>query len=166
MARMFSRKAVAVTFAVLGLTLAGGGIAAAQPTESNGTQPVAQQGQQQPPLTPESTRKAREALKEDAGTLATTVSFAVVASNGALARGQDAVAVIKYGAGQYEVIFNRVVSRGAYVATIGDASDCCVPGGGEVSVAPRLSTPNAVFVQTRNYNGTAADRPFHLHVAG
>ncbi|MFE0590483.1 hypothetical protein [Micromonospora echinospora] len=163
MARLFSRKAVAVAVAVLGLTLAGGGIAAAQPTESNGAQPVAQQ---QPPLTPESARKAREALKQDAGTLATTVSFAVVASNGTLARGQDAVSVIKYGPGQYEVIFNRVVSRGAYVATIGEASDCCIPSGGEVSVAPRLSTPNAVFVQTRNYNGTAYDRPFHLYVAG
>ncbi|MEV0329728.1 hypothetical protein AB0H63_25240 [Micromonospora echinospora] len=165
MAKLFSRKAVAVTVAVLGLTLAGGGIAVAQPTESNGAQPVAQQGQQ-PPLTPESTRKAREALKQDAGTLATTVSFAVVASNGTLARGQDAVSVIKYGAGQYEVIFNRVVSRGAYVATIGDSANCCIPLGGEVSVAPRLDTPNAVFVQTRNYNGTAYDRPFHLHVAG
>ncbi|SCL34104.1 hypothetical protein GA0074692_3745 [Micromonospora pallida] len=165
MAKVFSRKAVAVAFAVLGLTLAGGGIAVAQPTENNSTQPVAQRNQQ-PPLTPESARKAREGLKGDVGTLATTVSFAVVQSNGVLARGQDVVSVTRYGTGQYEVIFNRVVSRGAYVATIGDPTDCCVPSGGEIAVAPRLSTPNGVFVQTRSSNGTAADRPFHLHVAG
>jgi hypothetical protein len=166
MAKVFSRKAVAVTFAVLGLTLAGGGIAAAQPTENNSTQPVAQQSRQQPPLTPESARKAREGLKEDAGTLATTVSVAVVQSNGVLVRGLDVVSVTRYGTGQYEVLFSRVVSRGAYVATIGDAADCCIPAGGEISVAPRLSTPNGVFVQTRASNGTVADRPFHLHVTG
>lgn len=165
MATMFSRKTVAVTLTVLGLTLAGGGIAAAQPTEQNGAQPVVRDGQQ-PPLTPESARKAREALKGDAGTLATTVSYAVVRSNGTLARGLDVVSVTRYGTGQYEVIFNRVVSRGAYVATIGDAADCCIPVAGEVSVAPRLGTPNGVFVQTRNSNGTVLDRPFHLHVAG
>ncbi|XTZ13361.1 hypothetical protein ACQSSU_17635 [Micromonospora echinospora] len=164
MARMFSRKAVAVTLAVLGLTLAGGGIAVAQPTAGNGTQPV--QGQQQPPLSPESARKAQEALKQDAGSLATTVSFAVVTPDGQLARGQDVVSVTRYGAGQYEVLFNRNVSRGAYVATIGDAQDCCIPAAGEISVAPRLGTVNGVFVQTRNSTGAAVDRGFHLHVAG
>ncbi|SCL20188.1 hypothetical protein [Micromonospora inyonensis] len=165
MAKMFSRKAVAVTLAVLGLSLAGGGIAAAQPNEGNGAQPVARQGQQ-PPLSPESARKAQEALKQDAGTLATTVSFAVVESSGLLARGQDVVSVTRYGPGQYEVLFNRVVSRGAYVATLGNSGDCCIPGAGEISVAPRLGTTTGVFVQTRNSSGTAADRSFHLHVAG
>ncbi|MEU4716760.1 hypothetical protein AB0F73_24345 [Micromonospora purpureochromogenes] len=36
---------------------------------------------------------------------------------------------------------------------------------GEVAVAPRYLTPNAVFVQTRTSGGSAADRPFHLVVA-
>ncbi|BCL16157.1 hypothetical protein [Micromonospora sagamiensis] len=165
MAKMFSRKAVAVTLAVLGLSLAGGGIAVAQPNEGSGAQPAVRQGQQ-PPLSPESARKAQEALKQDAGTLATTVSFAVVRSNGVLARGQDVVSVTRYGVGQYEVLFNRVLSRGAYVATLGDSADCCVPANGEISVAPRLSITTGVFVQTRNSSGTAADRPFHLHVTG
>ncbi|MEU4568391.1 hypothetical protein [Micromonospora sp. NPDC023956] len=166
MATLFSRKAVAVTLAVLGLTLAGGGIAAAQPTEATGGQPTAVRQGGQPPLAPESARVAREALKQDTGALATTVSFAVVHSNGVLARGQDVALVRRYGAGQYEVIFNRVVSRGAYIATIGDSGNCCIPPSGLISVAPRLDTPNGVFIQTRTYSGTAADRPFHLHVAG
>ncbi|MDH6463222.1 hypothetical protein M2302_003407 [Micromonospora sp. A200] len=52
-----------------------------------------------------------------------------------------------------------------HVATIGTNDPGDVPPGGEVAVAPRYLTPNAVFVQTRTSGGSAADRPFHLVVA-
>ena len=85
------------------------------------------------------------------------------AANGTKARGVGTV--IKYGTGQYQVQYGFTVSTGVFVATIGRADTCCIPPGGEVSVAPRLSTPNAVFVQTRNSAGTPTDLGFHLVVA-
>jgi hypothetical protein len=105
------------------------------------------------------------AARPSANDTAGAVSFAVVNGNGTLARGWDAVTVIKYGTGQYEVVFNHDVSDSGYVATIGLAADCCVPPSGEIGVAPRLSTVNSVFVQTRSSGGYPADRPFHLVVA-
>ncbi|GAA4575678.1 hypothetical protein GCM10023176_45440 [Micromonospora coerulea] len=53
----------------------------------------------------------------------------------------------------------------AFSATIGTNDPLNVPPGGEISVAPRTLTPNAVFVQTRNSSGTPSDRPFQLLVA-
>ncbi|WBB82004.1 hypothetical protein O7606_11935 [Micromonospora sp. WMMD882] len=168
MAKLFSRKALTVTFAVLGLTLAGGGIAAAQPDA--GSAPAADRVGQavgQPQISPEDARAARQAMRAgpSANAVPGSVSFAVVNANGTLARGWDAVSVTKYGAGQYQVVFNHDVSRSGYVATIGIAVDCCIPPSGEIGVAPRLATPNGVFVQTRNSAGSPADRGFHLVVA-
>lgn len=71
----------------------------------------------------------------------------------------------KYGPGQYQVLLDYNVVLKAHVATIGTNDPANVPVGGEVAVAPRYLTPNAVFVQTRTSGGTAADRPFHLIVA-
>ncbi|MEU7399532.1 hypothetical protein, partial [Streptomyces albogriseolus] len=65
---------------------------------------------------------------------------------------------------QLEVQDGFNVANGVYVATIGRPDACCIPPGGEVSVAPRLSTPNGVFVETRNSAGVPADRGFHLVV--
>lgn len=168
MATLFSGKAIAVTFAVLGLTLAGGGIAAAGPDDAR--QPDSARGGPaagQPAISPEDARKAREAMKAgpSANAVPGAVSFAVVNANGTLVRGFDAVSVTKYGPGEYQVIFSRDVRRSGYVATVGRYDDCCIPPGGEVSVAPRLSTPNGVFVQTRSSSGALSDRGFHLIVA-
>jgi len=165
MSTSFRRKAAAITFAVLGLTLAGGGIAVAQPTAKapvEAAQPAARGTNTQPPVTAESARKAKAALSAKATTLAASTTIVVVNANGTKARGTGTV--IKYGAGQYEVQFGQVVTAGVYVATIGRADACCIPPAGEVSVAPRLGTPNAVFVQTRNSAGTPADLGFHLVV--
>ncbi|MEU5905043.1 hypothetical protein [Micromonospora sp. NPDC047527] len=165
MSTSFRRKAAAVTFAVLGLTLAGGGIAVAQPTAKapvEAAQPAARSTNTQPPVTAESARKAKAALNAKASTLVASTTIVVVNSNGTKARGTGTV--IKYGAGQYEVQFSHVVTAGVFVASVGRADSCCIPPGGEVSVAPRLSTPNAVFVQTRNSAGTPTDLGFHLVV--
>ncbi|MFI6069114.1 hypothetical protein ACIA47_28140 [Micromonospora sp. NPDC051227] len=160
----FRRKAAAVTFAVLALSLAGGGIAIAQPSAKapqEAAQPAARDTNAQPPVTAESARKAKAALKAGAATtLVATNAFTVVNSNGTKARGTGTV--IKYGPGQYEVQFGYTVSAGAFLATISRSDACCIPPAGEVSVAPRLSTPNAVFVQTRNSAGTPADLGFTL----
>ncbi|GLZ57897.1 hypothetical protein Misp05_14730 [Micromonospora sp. NBRC 107095] len=154
----------AVTFAVLGLSLAGGGIAIAQPAAKapqEAVQPAARGSNAQPPVTAESARMAKAALKSGAATtLVATNVFTVVNSNGTKARGTGTV--LKYGPGQYEVQFGYTVSAGAFLATISRSDACCIPPAGEISVAPRLSTPNAVFVQTRNSAGTPADLGFTL----
>ncbi|MCX4473983.1 hypothetical protein OOK41_27375 [Micromonospora sp. NBC_01655] len=172
MAKFISGRAVTVTFGVLALTLAGGGIAAAQTTAAK---PAAQTGQPgarpaapagQPALTPAEAAEAKAALQEGASPsfVAGSTSFAVVSAAGALVRGRDSVSATRYGPGQYQVVFNHSLVRGGYVANIGDAADCCIPPTGQVSVAPRLGTPNGVFVQTFDSTGAAADRPFHLSV--
>ncbi|MER7441112.1 hypothetical protein [Micromonospora avicenniae] len=162
MTKPFRRKAIAVAFAVLGLTLAGGGIAIAQPAAQAPGQPAARASSSQPAVTAEATRSARAALKAGVGTLAASNVGTVVKADGTKARGTGYV--IKYGTGQYEVQYGYVVSSGVYQATIGRPDACCIPPGGEIVVAPRLSTPNAVFIQTRNSAGTPVDLPFHLVV--
>ncbi|CCH16482.1 hypothetical protein [Micromonospora lupini] len=164
MSTSFRRKATAVTFAVLALTLAGGGIAIAQPSAKApqaANQPTARGTDTQPPVTAESARMAKAALKSGAATtLVATTAFTVVNSNGTKARGTGTV--LKYGPGEYEVQFGYTVSAGAFLATISRSDSCCIPPAGEISVAPRLSTPNAVFIQTRNSAGTPVDRGFTL----
>ncbi|MEU5780611.1 hypothetical protein [Micromonospora lupini] len=164
MSTSFRRKATAVTFAVLALTLAGGGIAIAQPSAKApqaAVKPTARDTNAQPPVTAESARSARALLKANS-TLVATTTVVVVNPNGTKARGTGTV--IKYGVGQYEVQFGFNATNGVYVATIGRPDACCIPPGGEVSVAPRLSTPNGVFVETRNSAGVPTDRGFHLVV--
>lgn len=164
MSTSFRRKAAAVTFAVLALSLAGGGIAIAQPSAKapqEAAQPAARGTNAQPPVTAESARMAKAALKANS-TLVASTTIVVVNSNGTKARGTGTV--IKYGTGQYEVQFGFVVTSSVIVATVGRADACCIPPAGEISVAPRLSTPNGVFVQTRNSAGTPTDLGFHLVV--
>ncbi|MCX4386185.1 hypothetical protein OG777_04495 [Micromonospora peucetia] len=173
MTTLFRRKAVAVAFAALALTLAGGGIAVAQPaaqTPAEVAQPARQPGSgSQPAVTPAEAAKAKAALAQGPSALATTpgtVASAVVTSGGILLRGSpEVVSATRYGPGQYQVLFNYNVSLKAIHATIGTIDPFNVPPGGEISVAPRLQTPNAVFVQTRNSSGGPSDRPFHLVVA-
>ncbi|WFE49887.1 hypothetical protein [Micromonospora sp. WMMD1155] len=164
MSSFFRRKAAAVTFAVLALSLAGGGIAVAQPSAKapqEAVQPAARGTNAQPPVTAESARMAKAALKANS-TLVASTTIVVVNSNGTKARGTGTV--IKYGVGQYEVQFGHNVTAGVFVATVGRADACCIPPAGEIAVAPRLSTPNAVFVQTRTSAGVPTDLGFHLVV--
>ncbi|MFG2045931.1 hypothetical protein ACGFIW_00675 [Micromonospora sp. NPDC048935] len=164
MEKSFRRKAAAVTFAVLALTLAGGGIAIAQPSAKApqaAVKPTVRDTNTQPPVTAESARSAKAALKAGGvTTMAAATWFTVVNANGTKARGTGTV--LKYGTGQYEVQFGYNVSAGAFLATISRFDACCIPPAGEVAVAPRLSTPNAVFIQTRNSAGAPADLGFTL----
>jgi hypothetical protein len=166
MATILRRKAAAVTFGVLALTLAGGGIAIAQPATRapvEVAQPGAAARGTQPGPSAESARLSRATMKKATATaLVATTAITVVNGNGTKARGVGTV--IKYGVGQYEVQFGYNVSAGVFVATIGRPDSCCIPPGGEVVVAPRLLTPNGVFIQTRNSAGVPADLGFHLVV--
>ncbi|MEV5765537.1 hypothetical protein AB0L34_13340 [Micromonospora sp. NPDC052213] len=173
MTTLFRRKAVAVAFAALALTLAGGGIAVAQPAAKAPAEVTAPSARQpgdgaQPAVTPAEARKAKAALAQGPSTQATapgTISFAVVSSGGTLLRGSpEVVSATRYGPGQYQVLFTYNVTLKGYQATIGTTDPYNVPPGGEISVAPRLQTPNAVFVQTRNSSGSPSDRPFHLAI--
>ena len=92
--------------------------------------------------------------------------FAVVNSDGTLARGSDAVSgSVNHtpGTGNYEVTFDRDVTGCAYVASIGTA-DSGNAGSGSIGVSPRRRNPNGVFVDTEDLNDNDADIPFHLIV--
>jgi hypothetical protein len=86
-------------------------------------------------------------------------AWAVVAANGTLVRSARAQSSSKLAAGNYEVIFNRDVSKCAYAATINDSTL-----GAEIGVEPRSSNAHAVFVTTWSSAGSPADKPFHLVV--
>lgn len=103
-----------------------------------------------------------------AGTPATKL-FAVVDSNGTLARGSGATEATSVGTGEYTVRFNQNVRGCAYVATIGlSASEGTSPSG-EITVAGEFgggdpAAVNGVFVSTRSSTGASANRGFHLAV--
>lgn len=169
MATFFKRKATAVTLAVLSLTVAGGGIAVAAQPESKAGQPPRAAGQQ-PAVSAAEQRAARSAMR---ATLAPPapgqVAWAVVSSTGTLLQHSgNVVSAFRFAPGpgvspgQYQVLLDYDVSHKAHAATVGTNDSANVPPGGEVSVAPRLLTPNAVFVQTRNSLGSYSPRPFHL----
>ncbi|MGI5213735.1 hypothetical protein [Plantactinospora sp. CA-290183] len=91
--------------------------------------------------------------------------FAVVNSNGALARGFGAVSSTRLAVGQYQVVFIQNITRSAFTATLGLTGSVGASPPGEIAVVGRAGVPNGVFVQTWNSAGTPADRAFHLHVS-
>jgi hypothetical protein len=90
-------------------------------------------------------------------------AWAHVAADGTLLRSSGGVTSSSLGVdGQYSVNFGRDVSNCAYVATIdyGDSAN-----EGEVSVAPRDASVQAVFVQTFLFSPAMdADMPFYVAV--
>lgn len=104
----------------------------------------------------------QESVDRDRGCACTL--FAVVNADGSLARDFRAVSSQRFARGQYEVVFNRNVSRCAYVATIGDSGDDVIPPPGEIAVAGRFGNDNAVFIATYDSDGRPANREFHLAV--
>jgi hypothetical protein len=100
--------------------------------------------------------------KGDPGAPATRL-WAVVGSNGSLARSSGATASIRLNTGIYQVTFNQNVAACSYLATLGN------PGTGDplfgtIVTALRAGNANAVWVHTRDAAGTDADRSFHLVV--
>ncbi|WFE38848.1 hypothetical protein [Micromonospora sp. WMMD998] len=170
MATFFKRKATVVALAALALTVAGGGIAVAAQPESTG-QPARVAGQQ-PTVSAAEKQAARSAMRATLAPPASgQVAWAVVSSTGTLLQHSgNVVSSFRFPAGpgvwpgQYQVLLDYDVSHKAYVATIGTNDSANVPPAGEISVAPRLLTPNAVFVQTRTSAGSPSSRGFHIVV--
>jgi hypothetical protein len=96
----------------------------------------------------------------------TRSTSAIVFADGTLAAGPAGTKSDKLPggiAGTYEVIFPRNVSKCVYTATLGDPNPTTAfPG--FITVDPRGTTPNGVFVKTYNTAGVSTDLAFHLHV--
>jgi hypothetical protein len=90
--------------------------------------------------------------------------FAVVDAEGTLRRGLHAVSVQNLGQGYYEVVFDRDVRRGAYVATPGGHGYTGVPLSAAVGVMARANNPRAVFVFVTDLTGAPQACGFHLVV--
>jgi hypothetical protein len=93
-----------------------------------------------------------------------TTLFAVVDSNGTLCRSNSAISAHHLGTGQYEVIFNRNVRRGAYVASIGLCGSVGASPPGLITVVGRVSDVRGVFIETSDATGKLHDLAFHLIV--
>jgi hypothetical protein len=93
------------------------------------------------------------------------VLFAEVDAGAGLDNSSGGVTVTRIGAagaGQYEVDFGRNISVCTAVATVGGSGTTTALG--EVNVADRAANNQAVFVDTNNSDGGAADKPFRLVV--
>ena len=139
-------------------------------TESSATKTTDRR--EQPPLSEEERAAARRLIDESeaeeaaaaAGPSRQRVIFAVVNGDGTLARGRGAASATKLATGQYQVLFNRDVDQGAFVATIGLSATGGEENPGQIVVNLRAGTTNGVFVHTRNTSGADEDRSFHLVV--
>jgi hypothetical protein len=90
--------------------------------------------------------------------------FAVVDEKGTLVRGLHAVSARSLEPGCYEVIFNRDVRRGAYVATTGGHGYVGVPVAAVANVMGRANNPRGVFVFVSDLTGAPLAATFHLVV--
>ncbi len=90
--------------------------------------------------------------------------YAVVNSNGTLARGHHAMRSDRLALGHYEVIFDSNVRGGAYIATIGLSGSSQFSPPGQITVAGRLNNVNGVFITTSDATGKPTDLGFHLGV--
>ena len=90
--------------------------------------------------------------------------YAVVHSNGTLARGHHAMRSDRLALGHYEVIFDSNVRGGAYIATIGLSGSTQFSPPGQITVSGRLNNVNGVFITTSDASGKPTDLGFHLGV--
>jgi hypothetical protein len=86
---------------------------------------------------------------------------AVVTPAGTSVRVRGVGSTARSAEGQYDVIFDRDVTACVYGATIGDEATGG-PGTGQIAVASMPGNVNGVRVRTRNSDGVAVDRSFHL----
>ena len=90
--------------------------------------------------------------------------FAVVDDNGKMIRSLHAVASKVLDVGCYEVVFDRDIRRGAYVATSGGHGYTGVPVLAIANVMGRATNPRAVFVFLSDLTGQPVAAGFHLVV--
>ncbi|HEX4860200.1 MAG TPA: hypothetical protein VFV07_03120 [Rhizomicrobium sp.] len=90
--------------------------------------------------------------------------FAVVNSDGSLARGIGATGSSELQTGVYEVDFTKNITTCGYTATIGLSGTAGASDPGTVTVVGRSDNNKAVYVQTFNGKGKPAELGFHLIV--
>jgi hypothetical protein len=90
--------------------------------------------------------------------------FAVVNSNGTLARGRGVTSVSRIGTGQYDVRFSRNITACTWEGTVGLGGFGGAAAPAIITVAGRIGTNNGLFVTTHGTTGAAADAPFHALV--
>jgi hypothetical protein len=90
--------------------------------------------------------------------------FAVVDREGNLRRGLHAVSSRSLALGHYEVVFDRDVRHGAYVASSGGQGYEGVPLAATANVMGRTNNPRGVCVFVANANGDPLAAGFHLIV--
>jgi hypothetical protein len=90
--------------------------------------------------------------------------FAVVDMEGNLRRGLHVTGSKRLDVGVYEVVFNRDVRRGVYLATIGGHGYAGSPLAAIASVMGRATDPRGVLVFTSSLTGDQLDSGFHLLV--
>ena len=86
--------------------------------------------------------------------------FAVINSNGTVARGKGEAAAVRLGVGYYRVAFSRDITNCGYVASVGGVGTELATG---IANPTRLGS-GFVLVRTFALNGVQADRPFHLYI--
>jgi len=90
--------------------------------------------------------------------------WAVVNSDGTLARGAGVESVTPDTEGNYIVGFVKDVTLCAYTATLGSSGSTGVPVDGTATVVGAFDQPSGVYVTTYNQAGAETDRGFHLLV--
>jgi hypothetical protein len=109
-------------------------------------------------------RQGQSARTVSATTTLPTVLWAVVNSDGTLARQKHAVAAKHLGLGTYEVVFTRKILNCSYQATIGLSGTSGALNNGQVTVVGRAGNATAVFIRTADGTGATSDLGFHLTV--
>lgn len=133
----------------------------AQPTPAPEAEPMRTQAPARVPA-PEAERV--EARHPSRGRGCACTLTATAESNGTLVRGFGAVSVQKLGFGIYFVTFDRDVTQGVYVATIGTPGDQFLMPTGQITVAGVAGFPESIDVTTHNSAGGFEDRGFHVAV--
>jgi hypothetical protein len=102
------------------------------------------------------------------GVLCGTKHFAVVNTDGTLARGSHVVSTAKLSGangGTYQVIFDRTVSGCVYSANAGVTTNGgSITDAVSVTTATRAGNANGVFIFIHRHDGVTIDEPFHLIV--
>ena len=150
---------------VMQLAATAGAVALAGPVAQAADPPA-----KQPKGKPELVRRPKgnaEPVKESTATAehyGPRELFAVVDSEGNLKRGMDVVSSLCLDLGLYEVIFNRDVRRGVYLATPGGHGYSGVPLSAAASVTGRATDPRGVLVYLSDLQGDPLACGFHLLV--
>jgi hypothetical protein len=92
-----------------------------------------------------------------------TIFYAVVGSDGTLARGSTGTSSTKVGTGLYRVNFPQDIAQCAWVTSIGGTAGVPVPPG-ETHSSLQPGSTTALLQQISNSAGVLADRPFHVIV--